>query len=180
MNDQQIYKDELRKSMQWLAGHQNTIFLGQSVEYEGTGLYDTLDLVPSEKKMEFPVAENFQVGFSIGMALNGYVPISIFPRWNFLICATDQLVNHLDKIISMSSMEYNPKVIIRVAVGSETPVDPQDQHKGNFSDSFRKILKNTDILELDSPDKILPSYKLAYTRTDRKNTILVEFSDYGK
>lgn len=180
MNDQQIYKDELRKSMQWLAEHQNTIFLGQSVECEGTGLYDTLDLVPSEKKMEFPVAENFQVGFSIGMALNGYVPISIFPRWNFLICATDQLVNHLDKIISMSSMEYNPKVIIRVAVGSETPVDPQDQHKGNFSDSFRKMLKNTDILELDSPDKILPSYKLAYTRTDRKNTILVEFSDYGK
>jgi pyruvate/2-oxoglutarate/acetoin dehydrogenase E1 component len=180
MNDQLIYKNELSSAMAWLAEQQDTIFIGQAIEYEGTGLYDTMSLVPAEKKMEFPIAENFQVGFSVGMALNGYVPVSIFPRWNFLICATDQLVNHLDKMVLMSDMEYIPKVIIRVAVGSEIPINPQDQHKGNFSDSFRKMLKNTDILELDSPDKILPSYKLAYTRTDRKNTILVEFSDYGK
>jgi pyruvate/2-oxoglutarate/acetoin dehydrogenase E1 component len=180
MNDQLIYKNELSSAMEWLSKQPDTIFIGQAIEYEGTGLYDTMNLVPPERKMEFPIAENFQVGFSIGMALNGFIPVSIFPRWNFLLCAADQLVNHLDKMVSMSDMGYVPKVIIRVAVGSETPINPQDQHKGNFSESFRKMLQNTDVLELDSPDKILPSYKLAYTRTDRKNTILVEFSDYGK
>jgi pyruvate/2-oxoglutarate/acetoin dehydrogenase E1 component len=128
--------------------------------------------------MEFPVAENFQIGVSTGMAINGLIPVSVVPRWNFLLCATDQIVNHLDKMESMSSGSCKPKVIIRVAVGSETPVDPQDQHKGNFANAFRLMCKNIDIVELYEPDDILPAYKNAYT-SDR-STILVEFSDYGK
>jgi pyruvate/2-oxoglutarate/acetoin dehydrogenase E1 component len=180
MNDQQKYKNELSKTMEWVSQQDNVLFLGQSVKYEGTGLYDTLNLVPDNLKLEFPVAENLQLGMSIGMALNGIIPVSIFPRWNFLICATDQIVNHLDKLPSMSSGEYTPKVIIRVAVGSENPVDPQDQHKGNFSEAFRLLCKNIDIIELHTPDDILPAYKKAYERIDGKSTILVEFSDYGK
>lgn len=180
MNANELYKDELRKTMFWLSQQPKTIFIGQSVNYEGTGLYDTLNLVQKDKKLEFPVAENFQVGHSIGMSLNGYIPISIFPRWNFLICATDQLVNHLDKLYLMSNSEYNPKVIIRVSVGSENPIDPQEQHKGNFSESFRKMFVNTDVIELWNLSDILKSYQFAYNRTDGKNTILVEFSDYGK
>lgn len=164
--------------MLWLSEQQNTLFLGQSVLCEGTGLYDTLEHIPKEKRMEFPVAENFQLGFSVGMALNGFVPISCFPRWNFLLCATDQLVNHLDKLYSMSDGEYNPKVIIRVAVGSQTPVDPQDQHKGDFSQAFKSILKNIDIIELTSPNLIVSSYKSAYESS--RSSILVEYPDYGK
>lgn len=175
---QAIYKEELKKAMGWLSEQPDILFLGQSVLYEGTGLYDTLDHLPKDKRMEFPVAENFQLGFSIGMALNGIVPISCFPRWNFLLCATDQLVNHLDKLWKMSDGGYNPKVIIRVAVGSETPVDPQDQHKGNFSDAFRSMLSYVDVIELESPDMILEEYKKAYN--SQKSTILVEYPDYGK
>lgn len=164
--------------MEWLSSKEDTIFLGQAVEYPGTGLYDTLTSIPAEKKMEFPIAENFQLGFSTGLSLNGYTPISIFPRWNFLICATDQIVNHLDKLSLMSDGEYTPKVIIRVAVGSETPVDPQDQHKGNFSEAFRQMCKTINVVELDEPSKILNSYQEAYNSS--VSTILVEFSDYGK
>lgn len=180
MTELENYKTQLKDAMFWLSKQQNVLFLGQSVNYPGTGMYDTLEHIPETLKMEFPVAENFQIGFSIGMALNGIVPVSIIPRWNFLLCATDQIVNHLDKIYSMSLDEYSPKVIIRVAVGSEIPVDPQDQHKGNFSDSFRLMCRNIDIIELDVPEKIVPGYQLAYNRTDNKSTILVEFSDYGK
>lgn len=166
--------------MSWLSKQRNTLFLGQAVKYSGTGMFNTLTEVPEELKIEFPVAENFQVGYSIGLALNGFVPVSIFPRWNFLVCAADQLVNHLDKLPLMSLGEYNPKVIIRVAVGSEIPIDPQDQHKGNFSDAFRHMFKTVDVIELRSHEDILPSYKYAYSREDMKSTILVEFPDYGK
>ena len=80
----------------------------------------------------------------------------------------------------MSDGACTPKVIIRVAVGSENPVDPQDQHKGNFSQAFRMMCKTIDIIELHDVSDILPAYQHAYNRTDGKSTILVEFPDYGK
>lgn len=175
---QAYYKEKLREAMSWLAEQPSTMFLGQSVLHEGTGLYDTLDHLPEEKRMEFPVAENFQLGFSIGMAINNVVPVSCFPRWNFLLCATDQLVNHLDKLSRMSDGGYNPKVIIRVAVGSENPIDPQDQHKGNFTQAFRYMLRYVHLIDLDDPEMILEEYKKAYNRDH--STILVEYPDYGK
>lgn len=174
------YNDELKRTMNWLAEQDNIIFLGQAVCYAGTGCYESLTEVPANKKMEFPVAENFQIGVSTGLALNGLVPVSVVPRWNFLLCAADQLINHLDKMSLMSDGACTPKVIIRVAVGSENPVDPQDQHKGNFSQAFRMMCKTIDIVELHYVSDILPAYKRAYTRTDGKSTILVEFPDYGK
>ena len=166
--------------MNWLATQDRTIFLGQAVCYAGTGCYESLTEVPDNKKMEFPVAENYQIGVSTGLAINGFVPVSVVPRWNFLLCATDQIVNHLDKMSILSTGRCQPKVIIRVAVGSENPVDPQDQHKGNFADAFRLMCKTIDIIECTTPESILPAYQLAYERTDGRSTIVVEFPDYGK
>jgi pyruvate/2-oxoglutarate/acetoin dehydrogenase E1 component len=174
------YNDELKLAMNWLADQDNTIILGQAVCYAGTGCYESLTEVPANKKMEFPVAENFQIGVSTGLALNGFIPVSIVPRWNFLLCATDQIVNHLDKMVLMSNGTCTPKVIIRVAVGSENPVDPQDQHKGNFADAFRLMCKTIDIIECREITDIMPAYQKAYSRNDGRSTIVVEFSDYGK
>lgn len=174
------YFTELQKAMSLLADHPDTIFIGQAVEYEGTGLYESLKHIPSHKKLEFPVAEYLQAGMANGMAIEGMIPISVYPRWNFLLMGTDQIVNHLDKLTLMSDGQCNPKVIIRVATGSEIPVDPQDQHKGNFADAFRQMCKTIDIIELKEPEDIVPAYTKALNRTDGKSTILVEFSDYGK
>lgn len=176
----QLYNQRLRESMNWLAEQDLTYFLGQAVCYAGTGCYESLVDIPEHKKMEFPVAENFQIGVSTGLAIAGLIPVSIVPRWNFLLCATDQIVNHLDKMKSLSDGQCCPKVIIRVAVGSERPVDPQDQHKGNFSDAFRLMCKNIEIIECHTPESILPAYQRAYLRDDQKSTIVVEFPDYGK
>ena len=175
----QNYNNELKRAMNWLGEQDNILILGQAVTYSGTGCYDSLTEVPDSKKLEFPVAENLQIGVSTGLALNGFVPVSVVPRWNFLLCATDQIVNHLDKMMLMGE-NCNPKVIIRVAVGSELPVDPQDQHKGNFSDAFRLMCKTIDIIECKEIEDIMPAYQLAYTRTDGRSTIIVEFPDYGK
>jgi pyruvate/2-oxoglutarate/acetoin dehydrogenase E1 component len=174
------YFNELKRAMTLLAEHPDTIFIGQAVEYPGTGLFDSLEHLPANKKIEFPVAEYLQSGVVNGMAIEGMIPVSIFPRWNFLLMGTDQIVNHLDKFGLMSRGKCNPKVIIRVAVGSERPVDPQDQHKGNFAEAFRSMCKTLDIIELFEPEDIVPAYEKALNRTDSRSTMLVEFGDFSK
>jgi pyruvate/2-oxoglutarate/acetoin dehydrogenase E1 component len=114
------------------------------------------------------------------MAIEGMIPVSTYPRWNFLLMGTDQFINHLDKFKEMSNGKCTPKVIVRVAVGSEKPVDPQCQHKGNFSEAFRLMSKNTEIIELIEPEDIVPAYIKALNRTDGIITILVEFADFSK
>ena len=93
------YSDELTKAMDFLAKDSRTIFLGQAVEYPGTAMTNTLKNIPKNKLYELPVAEEMQMGMAIGFAINGSVPITIYPRWNFLLLAANQLINHLDKIL---------------------------------------------------------------------------------
>lgn len=164
--------------MSYLATVPGVIFLGQAVRYAGTGCYESLVGVDPKLKIEMPVAENFQIGVSTGLALAGFVPITVIPRWNFLLCATDQIVNHLDKLHSLSAGRCNPRVIIRVARGSEVPVDPQDQHKGDFSDAFRSMCKNINILQCHEPVDIRPHYD--YALQSSRSSIIVEYPDYGK
>jgi pyruvate/2-oxoglutarate/acetoin dehydrogenase E1 component len=169
------YFDELQKSMKWLAEKPATIFLGQSVTYPGNALYNTMCLVPPEKRIELPVAEDMQMGMSIGLSLAGKVPITIYPRMNFLMCAMNQLVNHLDKMAIYSNGQFKPKVIVRTCVGSETPMDPGVQHKGDF---YFYYLLNTNVVRLNEPSEILPAYQQAY-RSD-SSTLLIEYGDLYK
>jgi pyruvate/2-oxoglutarate/acetoin dehydrogenase E1 component len=172
------YFDELKRAMDWLGQQPNALFLGQAVEVAGTAISNTLRDIERDKLLEMPVAEDFQMGFSIGLALNGTIPISIFPRWNFLLLATNQLVNHLDKLPLYSHGEFSPRVIVRTAIGSERPLNPQVQHVGDFTDAFRLMLKNVEIVRLEEPEQIFEAYKFAYQREDRKSTVLVEYGDY--
>jgi pyruvate/2-oxoglutarate/acetoin dehydrogenase E1 component len=110
------YFDELKKSMEWLGQKNDTIFLGQAVEYAGTAMTNTLKDIDKTKLLEMPVNEDMQMGMTLGMSLNGTVPISIYPRWNFLLLSANQIVNHIDKIKLMSSGGYTPKIIIRTCI----------------------------------------------------------------
>lgn len=161
--------------MTWLGQQQDTMFLGQAVAYPGTSMTGTLENVPKEKLLEFPVAEDMQMGASIGLSLAGYVPISIYPRWNFLLLATNQIVNHLDKLTLIS--DYRPKVIIRTAVATPVPLDPQAQHLGNYSEAFRLMLKTVEVIELLEADEIVDAYQWAWDRDDGRSTLIVEHTD---
>jgi pyruvate/2-oxoglutarate/acetoin dehydrogenase E1 component len=172
------YFDELKRSMDWLGSKQDTLFLGQAVSFPGTGMTNTLKDVSDIKKLEMPVNEDLQMGMTTGMALNGTVPISIFPRWNFLILAANQIVNHLDKISLMSEGGYRPKVIIRTAIGSQRPLHPQHQHVGDFTGGFKAMCDTLEIIRLDEPNQIFDSYVRSYERDDGKSTILVEWGDF--
>lgn len=168
------YAEELEKAMLWLAEKQDTIFLGQGIKCGGIAIAQTFKKIQDSKVYEMPIAENMQLGISTGLALNGFVPVSIYPRWNFLLLAADQLVNHLDKIPLITDGAYKPKVIIRVAVGVRKPVDPQEQHLGDFSKPFAAMLKTVNVVKLETAEEIMPAYKQAYEREDGVSTILVE------
>ena len=172
------YFDELKKSMQFLSKNEKTIFIGQAVEVPGTAMSNTLQGINSKKLIELPVAEEMQMGITAGLALNGDIPISIYPRWNFLILALNQLVNHLDKINIMSNDGFKVKTIIRTGIGSQKPLNPQHQHIGDFTDAVKKMCSTIDIIKLDKTDDIFPSYEKALNRKDGRSTLLVEFGDH--
>ena len=144
----------------------------------GTAMRGTLESVDQTKLLELPVEEDLQMGMSIGLAMSGFFPISIFPRWNFLLLATNQIVNHLDKLKDMLGVEIPPKVIIRTAVGSEYPLDPGPQHKGDYTEAFKLLAPNLEVVRLDEPEMIVPAYKKALEREDGVSTLLVEWGDY--
>jgi len=172
------YRSELTKAMEYMAEDPRTIFLGQSVAYRGNSIYKTLENIPLEKRIEMPVFEETQTGLSIGLALAGFVPVSIYPRFNFLLLAVNQLVNHLDKLPLRTRAGVPPKVILRTAIGSERPLFPGVQHSGDFTDAFRLLLKRVEVVRLDEPDQIFPAYREAFEREDGKSTLLVEYGDY--
>ena len=172
------YFDELSRAMEMLAQDKRTFFIGQAVACPGTAMTNTLKNVPKEKLLELPVAEEMQMGMSIGLALAGHIPVSFYPRWNFLLLAVNQLVNHLDKMSLMSNGGFQPKVIIRTGIGSERPLHPQFQHVGDYTEAFRLMCPNIEIIRLEEPENVFPAYKKALEREDGKSTILVEYGDY--
>ena len=169
--------DELTRAMEYLGKFDNTIFIGQSVEVAGTAMRNTLLNVDDSKLVEMPVDEDFQMGLATGMALTGLIPISIFPRWNFLLLATNQIVNHLDKLKEITQNKNPGKVIIRTGIGSVIPLHPGPQHTGDFTEAFKLMCPNLNIVRLDKTSVIFDEYQKAYERSDGVSSLLIEWSD---
>jgi hypothetical protein len=90
-------------------------------------------------------------------------------RFNFLICAASQLINHLDRIPIYS--KYKPKVIVRTAVGSNSPLDPGPQHQDDFTEAFKLMLKTVEVVRV-SPETVVEAYQRAFA--SQRSTLLVE------
>ena len=172
------YKQELIKSMNYLATKPNTIFLGQSVAFSGNAIYNTLVGVPNKKKLEMPVFEDAQMGMSLGLEMNGFVPITCYPRFDFLILAFNQLVNHLDKVRKMSRNEIKPRVIIRTSIGSKKPLDGGLQHTQDYTKIFKDTLTEVKVVFLNSPKQILPAFKKAYLDKNSYSYLFIENGDF--
>ena len=172
------YKDELIKSMNFLSKKKDTLFIGQSVKFSGNAIFNTLKQVVDSKKIELPVFEDVQMGISIGMALEGFTTVTCFPRFDFLICAMNQLVNHLDKIRMMSRGEMRPKVIIRTSIGSKNPLNGGPQHTQDYTKEMKQILKEVKVVYLNKPENIFNSFKKAYEDKKSYSYLFVEHGDF--
>jgi pyruvate/2-oxoglutarate/acetoin dehydrogenase E1 component len=172
------YFDELKRTMEWMATQPRVMFVGQTVAGPGTFMFQTLRDCPKERCLEMPINESFQMQFTVGLALAGYVPVSVYPRQNFLLLATGDMANIVDKIPEISGGTWPLNMIIRVAIGPDFPVHPGHQHIGNYADAFRKMFKNIEVVELNRAEDIFPSYKRALERKDGKSTMIIEHGNY--
>jgi pyruvate/2-oxoglutarate/acetoin dehydrogenase E1 component len=163
------YKQALTEAMTMLARRADTLFVGQGVKYRCHGMFDTLEGVPEDRRIEFPVAEDFQAGFCIGLALEGYLPICIYPRWDFALLAANQIVNHLDKLPTFG---WKPHVIIRVAVGHTKPLNPGPQHSQDHTDAFASMCHNLVVVRAQNPVQVHGFYSMA--ASSRLSYIIVE------
>lgn len=167
------YKDALTNAMTELAKLEDTIFIGQQIVYAGNPMSTTLGDVPKEKMIEVPVMEETQMGMSLGMAITGKTVVTFYPRWDFIVSATNQLVNHLDKFQLMTEKKVN--IIIRLGKGSDKPLDPGHQHKGNYFEEFKSICKNIEFHDLKTPNDIELAYK--YATKEGGIHVLVEYPE---
>ena len=164
--------------MKYLSKNKRVVFLGQSVNYSGNAIYNTLKDISTKKKIELPVFEDTQMGISTGLALSGFVPVTCYPRFDFLILSLNQLVNHLDKIKEMSSGKLNAKVIIRTSIGAKKPLDGGPQHTQDHTEALKKMLQNVEVIKLKHTKQIFKAYKKALDRKDNKSTLIVEYGDF--
>ena len=99
MTKENGYFEAISNAMSKIGQNPTSIFIGQAVQFPGTAMHNTLMGVPKSQLLEVPVEEDFQMGMSIGFAMKGFLPVCIFPRWNFLLLATNQIVR-ADNIIN--------------------------------------------------------------------------------
>jgi len=154
------YHQRISMEMEKFAENPKVIFLGQQVLSED--FYGTLKNVPITKRMEMPVAEEMQMGLSIGLAIEGYLPISIYQRMDFIPRSADQLINHLNLMKLMTRGKFNPKVIIRTTIGSKKPFDVGPQHSQDLTDMCMNILKFP-VANVKTPEEVREAYALART-----------------
>lgn len=155
------YFTAMQRCMTEIGKDKNTIFIGQAVGVGGTFMSNTLKGVDSSQKLEAPVCESLQMQMTLGLALSGYRVISIYPRQNFLLLATADMTNMLDKLAEISSNKLSPNIIIRTSSGPHTIVDPQCQHKGNYIDSFQRMFDTIQCQEIRHGSQAQRAYNRA-------------------
>ena len=166
------YIDEVNKGMRLLASSGTTI-IGQAVSYKGHAITRQASFWDESQRIELPVAEEMQTGIALGMSLNGDIPVSIYPRMNFLICAANQLLNHLDKWELMGAGK--PHVILKAVVGSEHPLDPGHQHKADWSNEIKSMCEKINVMNLVYTHQVYPAYQKSID--DKDVHLIIEHGD---
>jgi pyruvate/2-oxoglutarate/acetoin dehydrogenase E1 component len=171
------YFSELDRTMTWLGNQPRVKFIGQSVLWDGHALFKSMTRVPEARRLELPVFEDFQFGMSIGLALEGWIPVNVYPRCDFLIMAANQITNHLANVRLVSDGQYKPRVITRVSVGATEPLHPGPQHCQDHTEALRLLCRGEiEVVELRRKEQIFTEYERALLREDARPTILVEYA----
>lgn len=154
-----LYLEQVQKGMDLWAAHEKTIFVGQAMEFKGHAVSRQVVDYPPAKKLEFPVAEDFQAGFCLGLSLQGYIPISVYPRHDFAILALNQILNHIDRWPLMDAQ--CPKVIIKMLVGAKKPLNGGHQHTADYFEAITKMCQTITCFNLTNSDAVYPAYERA-------------------
>lgn len=171
------YKDSIKLAMNLLAADPATLFVGYNVG-RGSKANGTLTGVSPGQLIETPVAENLMAGMAIGLSLEGFKPVVYFERFDFITNALDAIVNHLDKLETLSDGQFKPKVLIRVVVGNtKTPLFTGPTHTQDFTDAMRKLV-SFPVVQLIPGRSMSPVQAYQCALRSPWSTMLVEYKDH--
>lgn len=168
------YHKVLKLELEKIAKINKSIFIGQQVHSED--FYNLLKDISLNKRYEMPVAEDLQLGVSVGLALKGYLPISIYQRMDFLPRAADQLINHLNLIETHSRNIYNPKVIIFTTIGLP---NTGLQHSKDLIQGLKFLLHNIPVYYLANVKDIKKYFNLAIKSNNSSLLVANQSLFYG-
>lgn len=131
------YKEAVNQIMTEF-GEDGMIFIGYNVA-RGDAM-GTLKNVPTEQKLETPVAENLMAGLAIGMSFEGFKPVLYYERHDFMLVAMDAIGNHIDKIERISHGEYKVPIIIRAVEAFGGPFYSGPTHHQDFTEVLRTLV----------------------------------------
>ena len=164
-------KKLINQEMKLLAKHSKVVFLGENVTNSGR-IYGTLEDVPMKKCIEMPICENLIAGVAIGLALDGWIPVCIFQRMDFMLIAADAIINHACLMEKMSGGKIKLPIIFRtIKANLNNKFWVGHQHSKDFTYIFRDHLKTYTI---PTPDDVDVYRKLIKTE---EPVLVVE--DYG-
>ena len=169
------YREELQRATDLLA-KEGYIFLGQNMKHGGTSMFHMVKHLHEVQRIELPIFEDIQLCIIVGLTLEGLKICSVYPRMDFLVLALNQLINHADKVKTMSDGRFRLNgLIIRTAIGSTKPLMPGPQHSQDHTEALKLMCKDIKVIKLESPEQIYPAYEEAM-ESDIP-TIIVELPD---
>lgn len=111
------YSDCIREAFIFLLKKNKNVYVfGQglwSPWYVGNSMKDLDKIFGKDRIIESPVSENATTGLAIGASLFNIKPIVVHPRMDFMLLATDTIVNQAAKWSSMLGGASIPGVTIR-------------------------------------------------------------------
>lgn len=111
------YADAIRGGFEYAMERDPKCFaIGQglwSPWYVGNSMRDLDKKFGKERVIDTPVSELATTGAAVGAALNGYHPIVVHPRMDFMVLAADQIINQAAKWRHMLGGKISPTVTIR-------------------------------------------------------------------
>jgi pyruvate/2-oxoglutarate/acetoin dehydrogenase E1 component len=154
-----------------LAEDPRVIFLGQQTASESH--YSTLEGISLDRRLEMPIAEEMQMSISLGLSLQGFLPVSIYQRIDFLPRAADAIVNHLNSFEELSRGLYKPRVIIRTTLGIKSA---GIQHSQDLTE-LMEVMCKFPVRLVTTPEEVHVAYDFA-RKTDKSILIIENQSLY--
>jgi pyruvate dehydrogenase E1 component beta subunit len=114
------YGDAIRMGFEYLLEtYPNVFAIGQglwSPWYVGNSMTDLDKRFGKDRVIDTPVSELACTGAAVGASLCGYRPVVIHPRMDFMVLATDPIVNQAAKWSSMLGGQAKAPVTIRAII----------------------------------------------------------------
>jgi acetoin:2,6-dichlorophenolindophenol oxidoreductase subunit beta len=153
------YREALFECMDGaMAGNDDAFIIGQGVD-DHKGIFGTTlglaEKYGAGRVMDTPLAEEAITGISVGASLNGMYPIMTHIRADFMLLATNQIINLVAKYRYMFGGLFKVPMLIRAVVGRSWGQGAQ--HTQSLQSLFAHIPGLTVIMPSDS-SAILSAY----------------------